>query len=91
MSQTEIHTYVDIAYENPSAQLDTDGFGFRIKDSSTGQEWNFSSGSGIEQNGDGTFHTRLAYDRTELPQECILEIYGTSEKNVYGQITLKRI
>lgn len=91
MSQTEIHTYVDIAYENPSAQLDTDGFGFRIKDSSTGQEWNFSSGSGIEQTGDGTFHTRLSYDRTKLPQECILEIYGTSEKNVYGQITLKRI
>ncbi len=88
MSQTEIHTYVDIYYENPAAQLETDGLGFCIKDSSTGQEWNFSSGSGIEQTGDNTFHTRLVYDRSDLPQQCILEIKNIYEENIRGQITL---
>lgn len=90
MSQTEIRTYVDIYYENPTADQDEDGLDFRIKDSNTGQEWNFAGGRGIEQTADGTFHARLVYDWITLPKQCILEAYGTFEENVHGQITLKQ-
>lgn len=89
MEKTEVHTYVTVYYTNKQADWD-DGMTFRIKDSRNENTWQLSTGSGVEDLGNGNYRQRMTYDAIDFPDQCILEAFDCWEKNIYGQFEISR-
>lgn len=87
MEKTEVHTYVTVYYVNSKPEID-DGLVFRVKDSRDGSEWQFDSGSGVEDLGNGNFRQRMVYGAVDFPEQCVLEAFNCYEKNIYGQFDI---
>ena len=84
---TELGTYIDINFTSSQEEDVPDDLTFRILDKN-GSQIDFIGGSGIEVNSDGTMFERFIFNKMEVGDSFVIEVYNYEDNVVCGSFEM---
>lgn len=84
---TELGTYIDISFTSSQGEYVPDDLTFRILDKN-GSQIDSVGGSGIEVNSDGTMFERFIFNKMEVGDSFMIEVYDYEDNVVCGSFEM---